>query len=191
MWNTPQGGVAVLVREGLIVEMARLPRKRESDPLVWDLWHSTRSVDVRVAVGVGATVLPAVSVYGLAGNHESNMALWEDVLHHLSGLGNALHIVGADCNFPLGRLRDVPQVMLANLLTRRLVDLDLEYAGSEERFRCGYMRRVEVAGMHIDGIRADPRIGPPCCKWSASPARGSRDTHWCTSTWRWGGGGGS
>ena len=104
----PQGGVAVLVREGLIAEVARLPRKRESDPLVWDLRHSTRCVHVRVVLGDGATVLHVVAVYGLVGDRESHSALWEDMLHHFSGLGDAPHIVGADCNFPLGQLRDVP-----------------------------------------------------------------------------------
>ena len=150
MWNTPQGGVAVLVSEGLTPELVRLPRKRESDPRVWAMWHSTRWVHVRVALGDGATVLHAVSVYGVVGDRESNSALWEDVLHHLSGLRNAPHIVGADCNFPLGRLRDVPQAMLAHLLTRRLVDLDPEYADSEELCQCGYTLGEEVAATCID-----------------------------------------
>ena len=139
MWNIPHGRVANLVREGLTAEVARLPCKRESGPLVWDLWHSTRWVHVRVAPGDGATVLHAVSVYGVVGDRESPSALWEDV-HHLSGLGTAPHIVGASCNFPPGRPQDVPQAMPAHLLTRRLVDLDLEYAGSEERCQCGYTR---------------------------------------------------
>ena len=47
-------------------------------------------------------MLHTVSVYGVVGDRESNSALWDDVLHHLSGLGNAPHIVGADRNFPLG-----------------------------------------------------------------------------------------
>ena len=41
MWNTPEGGVLVLVREGLTADLARLPCRRELDPLVWGLWHST------------------------------------------------------------------------------------------------------------------------------------------------------
>ena len=33
MWNIPpQGGVVILVRHGLIAELAKLPRKREVDP---------------------------------------------------------------------------------------------------------------------------------------------------------------
>ena len=68
-------------------------------------------------------MLHAVSVYGVEGERESNAAVWEDVLHHLSGLGNAPHVVGASCNFPLGRWQDVPQAVLAHLLTCRLVDV--------------------------------------------------------------------
>ena len=68
------------------------------------LWHSTWWVHVRVALGDGGTVLHAVSVDSVVGDRESNAAPWEDVLHHISGLGNASHIVGADCNFPLGQL---------------------------------------------------------------------------------------
>ena len=95
MWNIPRGGFAVPVREGLTAELARLPRKRESDALVGDFWH-TRWVHVRVALGDG--------VYEVVGDRVSNAVVWEDVLHHVSGLGNAPHIVGADCNFLLGRL---------------------------------------------------------------------------------------
>ena len=35
----------------------------------------------------------------------------------------------ADCNFLLGRLRDVPQPVLAHVLTGRLADLDLCMGG--------------------------------------------------------------
>ena len=83
--------------------------------------------------------------------------MWEDVLHHLTSLGNAPHIVGVECNVPLDRLRDVPQAMVAHLLTRPPVDLDLDYAGSEEHCQCGYTRGEEVAATRIDGILAGPR----------------------------------
>ena len=89
------------------------------------LWPSTWWVHVHVALGYGATVLHEISAYGVVGDRHSNTSPWEDV-HQLSGLGNTPHIVGVDCNFPRGRLRDVPQAMLAHLVTGRLEDLDLE-----------------------------------------------------------------
>ena len=47
--------------------------------------------------------------------------------------------------------------MLAHLLTCRPVDLDLEYAHSEERCQCGYTLGEEVAATHIDSVLADSR----------------------------------
>ena len=126
VWNTPKGGVAVLVREGLRVELAKPPKKRELNPLVWDLWHSTSWIHVRLAMRDGRTVLHVVSVYGVQGDRESNAALWDDVLQKLC-LCNAPHAVGAHCNCVLRCPRDMSEEALANLLTRRLVDGDLEF----------------------------------------------------------------
>ena len=108
----------------------------------------------------------------MVGDRESNAALWDDVLHHLSGLGNTPHIVGADRNFSLGRLRDVPLAMLAHLLTCRLVDVDLEYAGSQERCLCGYTRGQEVAAMHIDGVLTDPHTASTVLRVECIPSEG-------------------
>ena len=105
------------MRKGLTAELAKLPRKRELNPAVWGLWHSTRRVHVWVDLGDGATVLHAVSVYGVVWDRA---ALWQDVPHRPCGLRNALHIVGADGSCPTGRMQDVLQVMLIHLLTRRL-----------------------------------------------------------------------
>ena len=171
-WNTPQGGVAILVREGLTAELAKLARKREVDPLVWGLWHSTRLVHVWVTLGDGGTVPHAVLVYNMVGDCESNAALWEDVLHHLSGLGNAPYVVGADCVFPLGRLRDVPHAMLVHLLTHRLVDSDLEYAGFEEHYQCGYTWGEEVVATRIDGVLAEPRTASTITRVERTPSEG-------------------
>ena len=56
------GGVMVLVCEGLTAEVAKLPTKRESDPVVWDAWHSSRWIHVRLALGDGHMVLHAIFV---------------------------------------------------------------------------------------------------------------------------------
>ena len=147
------------------------PQARVGPPGVGPL-GSTRWVHVRVALGDGATLLHAVSVYGVVGHRKSNSALWEDMLHHLSSLGNAPHIVGADYNFPLAQLRDVPQAMLAHLLTRRLVDLNLESAGSKERCRCGYTRGEEVAATRIDGVLADLCTASTVLRVERIPSKG-------------------
>ena len=62
--------------------------------------------------------------------------------------------------------------MLAHLLTRRLVDLDLEYVGSEERRECGYTRGKEVAATRIDGMLADPRTASTVLRVECIPSEG-------------------
>ena len=136
-------------------------------------------------LGDGATRLHTILVCGVVGDRESNLALWDDVLHHLSGLGNAPHIVGAGFIFPPERLRDVPRAMLAHVLTRRLVDLHVEYVGFEERANAATrwgsrsLAHTSSACWRISASR------PRCCKCTASLARGFRDTGRCASTWRW------
>ena len=55
-------------------------------------FHPVGWVHVHVAPGDSATVLHAVSVYGVVGHRESYAAVREDVRHHLFGLGHAAHI---------------------------------------------------------------------------------------------------
>ena len=49
------------------------------------------------------------------------------------------------------------QAKLAPLLTRPLVDLDLDYAGSEDLSQCSYTRGEEVVPTCIDGVLSDTR----------------------------------
>ena len=121
-----------------------------------------------------ATVLHALLVYSVVGDPKTNAALWGDVLHHLCGLGNALHIVQANCNFLPRRMRHVPYAMLAQLRTRWLVDLDLEYAGSEERCRCGYMRGKEAGPRALMAWWPLPVACAHSRGWKSSLAWGSR-----------------
>ena len=72
LWIISYGGVGVLVLEGLTGELLKLLHKRESDPLVLGLWYSTWWLHVRVALGDTATMIHAVSAYGVAGDRESN-----------------------------------------------------------------------------------------------------------------------
>ena len=62
--------------------------------------------------------------------------------------------------------------MLAHLLTRRPVDLDLEYAGSEERRQCGYTRGEEVTATCIDRVLVDPRTASTVLRVKRIPNEG-------------------
>ena len=67
--------------------------------------------------------------------------------------------------------------MLAHLLTCRLVDLDLKYAGSEERYLCGYTQGEEVAATRIDGVLTDPRTASTVLRVECIPNEGIPG-HW-------------
>ena len=128
IWDVPVGGVAVLVGDGHAAAAAKLPKKRQADPLAWDLWLSARFPHVRVAVRTGSTVLHVLCVYGVPGDPELNAELWDSVLKYAARLGNAPFVVGRDFNFPLGELGSAPPVVLGHLLTQRLVDVDAAFA---------------------------------------------------------------
>ena len=176
----PPGGVLEAPDQGVRLALAGGPRQlhgealshQDRDPTLGGVPHTPPPGIQPAPPETATTVLHAVSVCGVVGDRDSNSALWQDMLHHLSGLGNAPHIVGADGNIPLGRLRDVPQAMLAHLLTRQLVDLDLEYAGSEERYQCGYTWGEEVATTHINGVLADPRTASTVLRVERIPIKG-------------------
>ena len=73
-------------------------------------------------------------------------------------MGNAPLVVGADFNFPLGDLGAAPEPLLAALVTRRLMDLDLEFNKSQEACVCRYSPSGANEGTRIDGMLADPRV---------------------------------
>ena len=80
MWDVPEGGVVVLVRDMHAAEAAKLPKTRQSDPLAWNTWLSPRFLQVRVAVRTGSTVLHVLCVYGVPGDPELNAELWYSVV---------------------------------------------------------------------------------------------------------------
>ena len=135
-----------------------LPKNREWDTLVCLLWHSIRWTLVRLAFGHSCTVQRAVSLNGVQGEPEGNAALRDDLLQDLCGLSNARH---AARHFVLGRPRDVPQAVLAHILARRLVNVDLEYPGFEGCCSCCYMRGEEATTSCIHGAMVDSCTASP------------------------------
>ena len=173
IWDVPEGGVAVLVRDGHAAEAAKLHKKRQSDPLVWDLWLSARFLHVRIAVRTGSTVLHLLRVYGVSGDPELNAELCDSVLQYAARLGNTLFIVGGDFNFPLGELGVVPPVVVWHLLTQRLVDVDTAFAAGTGRSpQCSYHRQGAHPGTHIDGVLADPRVAAMVTDVAVLPGTG-------------------
>ena len=59
IWDSPPGGTAVLVRQGLPARQVIPPAKEGEHSLATAPWHSTRWCRVLVGLGTGATVLQA------------------------------------------------------------------------------------------------------------------------------------
>ena len=173
IWDVPEGGVAVVVRDGHTAEAAKLPTSRQLDPLAWDLWLSARFVHVCVAVRTGSTMLHVLCVYGVPGGPELNAELWDSALSYAARLGNTLFVVGGDFNFPLGELGAVPPVVLGHLLTQRLVDVEAAFAvGAGRSPQCSFHRQGVHPGTRIDGVLADPRVATMVTDVAALPGTG-------------------
>ena len=173
IWDIPEGGVAVLVRDGHAVEAAKLPKTRRADPLAWDLWLSSRCLPVRIAVRTGSTVLHVLCVYGVPVEPELNAEMWDSVLQYAARLGNASFVVGRDFNFPFGELGAVPPVVLGYLLTQRLVDVDAAFAAGTRRSpQCSFHRQGVHPGTRIDGVLGDPRVVAMVTGVAALPSTG-------------------
>ena len=171
--DVPEGGIAVLVRDGHAAEAAKLPKMRRLDPLAWDLWLSARFLHVRVAVQTGSTVLHVLCVYGVLGKPELNTELWDSVLQYAPRLGNAPCVIGADFNFSLGELGAVPPVVVGHLLIQRLVDVDAAFAaGTGHSPQCSFHRQGVHPGARIDGVLADPRVAAMVTDVAALPCKG-------------------
>ena len=121
----------------LTTELAKLLKKREANPLVWGLCCSTTRVHAWVPLGDGACCCMQSRCTALWGTARAMQRCGRMCCTIPPVL--APHVVQADCIFPPGCLRDVPQAVLAHLLMCRVVDVDLEYASSEERCQCGDM----------------------------------------------------
>ena len=113
---------------------------------------------VRLALGDGSSALHLVCVYRVYGDDALNRELWTSVAAHLALLGNAPLVVGADFNSPLGDLGAAPEPLLAALLTRRLVDLHLEFNKSQEAFVCRHSPSEANEGTRIAGMLVDPCV---------------------------------
>ena len=173
IWDVPEGGVAVLMRDGRMAEAAKLPKSRQPDQLVRDLWLSARFVHVRVAVRTGGTMLHVLCVYGVPGDSKLNSELWDSVLQYAARLGNTPFVVSGDFSFPLGELGAVPPVDVGHLLTQRLVDVDAALAAGAGRSpRCSFHRQGVHPGTCIDGVLADPRAAAMATDVAEPPGMG-------------------
>ena len=82
IWDASQGGVGLLVRQGVPARAVRPPRKREQDPLHTELWESCRGLHVLVGAGSGDMAVHAQPVYGHLGRPAANTAFFSRVVEY-------------------------------------------------------------------------------------------------------------
>ena len=109
VWDAPQGGVAIMVRQGWA---ARLIKPEKGDELANALWTSTRFVHVHLMTGNGATAMNVISCYGVPRNRQLNDDLFQLVVKYTIRLGNVPLILAGDFNFELDSQGSYPLAVL-------------------------------------------------------------------------------
>ena len=159
IWDCPQGGTAVLVRQGLPVRQVTPPAKDGEDSPAAALWHSIRWCHAPVCLSTGATVLHAQAAYGVSGQPALNRAFWQHAMDYAARHGAVPHSIGGDFNFPLVDLRQASPTLQGLLLSWCLADADSELPTTVGRpLLCLY---VGVRGGHptrIHGLLVDTRL---------------------------------
>ena len=125
IWGAAPGGAALLVRENWPAKQA------QRDPgctLSEELWNSGRLLHVIVTPADGKRPLNVIVVYGIPGDHKLNGKLWEAVLTQVAKVGNSPFLIATDANVQLDHYRCMPNLMMTELLSGRIVDVDLLHA---------------------------------------------------------------
>ena len=163
IWGAAPGGAALLVREKWPAKQAR------RDPgctLSEELWNSGRWLHVIVTPADGKRPLNVIVVYGIPGDHKLNGKLWEAVLTQVAKLGNSPFLIATDANVQLDHYRCMPNLMMTELLSGRIVDVDLLYARTTgQDCQCSYHNgSIKQKPTRIDGILADAKTASAIMK---------------------------
>ena len=156
IWGAAPGGAALLVRE-------KWPAKQaQRDPgctLSEELWNSGRWLHVIMTPADGKRPLNVIVVYGIPGDHKLNDKLWEAVLTQVAKLGNSPFLIATDANVQLDHYRCMPNLMMTELLSGRIVDVDLLHARTTgQDCQCSYHNgSIKQKPTRIDGILADAK----------------------------------
>ena len=125
----------------------------EADALPQTLWHTTRWCHVLVGLGRGADSLHAKVEYGVSAQPALHRTFWSHTTQYVARHGTAPRLVGGDFNFDLDYPLRAPPSVLASLLTRRLVDVDLGLAPALGRDPlCSYHGPEAARPSRIDGL---------------------------------------
>ena len=153
------GGLGILVRQGIPARQILPPKgapRNKTDTLAPTLW---RRCHVLVGLGWGADSLHAQVVYGVPSRPSTGSSgttprgTWRATGGPLSWWG------GGGLNFDLDYPLRAPPSILASLMTRWLVDADLELASARGRDPlCLYQGPEGTRPSRIDGLLVDTRL---------------------------------
>ena len=120
MWDTGPGGVGILYRPGMMMQLAARPA---DDEAIQVLWASGRWLHAHLAHAEGRIILNVQVAYGIVAQRCANAQLWKTVCRYTARLGNSPQIICADFNFRLSDESDMPREMSTALRKGLLVDI--------------------------------------------------------------------
>ena len=114
----------------------------------------------------GKRPLNVIVVYGIPGDHKLNDKVWEAVLTQVAKLGNSPFLIATDANVQLDHYRCMPNLMMTELLSGRIVDVDLLHARTTgQDCQCSYHNgSIKQKPTRIDGILADAKTASAIMK---------------------------
>ena len=155
VWDTGPGGVGILYRPGMLMQLAARPA---DDEAVQALWASGRWMHAHLAHAEGRGILNVQVAYGIVAQKRPNAQLWKTVLRYTARLGNSPQIICADFNFRLSDENDMPREMFTALRKGLLVGVMRARAEARGRQPCPTYQGGSGTETRIDGILTDPRV---------------------------------
>ena len=155
VWDTGPGGVGILYRPCMVMQLAARPA---DDEAVQALWASGRWMHAHLAHAEGRSILNVQVAYGIVAQKRPNAQLWKAVLRYTARLGNSLQIICADFNFRLSDENDMPREMFTALRKGLVVDVMRARAEARGHQPCPTYQGGSGAETRIDGILTDPRV---------------------------------
>ena len=120
MWDTEPGGVGILYRRGMEMQLAARPA---DDEAIQVLWAPGRWLHAHLPHAEGRGILNLKVAYAIVAHRRTNAHLWKTILRYTARLGNFSQILCADFNFSLSDESNMPREMFTALRKGLLVNI--------------------------------------------------------------------
>ena len=158
VWDTGPGGVGILYRPGMVMQLVS---RRMNNEAVQALWASGRWMHARLVHAEGRNILNVQVAYGIAAQRRPNAQLWKKVLRYTARLGNSPQIICADFAFRLSDENNMPRKMFTALRKGLLVDVMRARAEARRHQLCPTHQGGSGTETRIHGILTHPRVASP------------------------------